>query len=329
MKDIDFLAIGDITTDAFILMKDANVHCKINSSDCELCVRFGDKVPFESVTECAAVGNSPNAAVSAARLGLSVSLLASMGTDRNGDICIATLEKNNVDTSLIHRQSDLPTNYHYVLWYPPERTILVHQNSFSYSLPDIGTPKWIYLSSMGEASEQLHHDLATYLGTHPTVKLAFQPGTFQMKMGTEKLRDIYTRTELFICNVEESKRILNTEESDIKKLLSAIRTLGPRYVVITDGPKGAYGFDGEKYLFMPPYPDPKEPLERTGAGDAFASTFAVALSLGKTFEEAFALAPINSMSVVQYVGAQEGLLSMDKLESFLSQASKDYKIKEI
>jgi len=72
MKKIDFLAIGDITTDAFIKLKDAHVHKGIdNPESSELCIRFGDKVPYESVDVIRAVGNSPNAAVAAARLGLS------------------------------------------------------------------------------------------------------------------------------------------------------------------------------------------------------------------------------------------------------------------
>ena len=84
-----------------------------------------------------------------------------------------------------------------------------------------------------------------------------------------------------------------------------------------------------KAYFMPIYPDPKEPLERTGCGDAFASTFMSALLLGKTPLEALVWAPINPMSVVQYVGAQEGLLSRDQLEELLKNAPADYQPKEI
>lgn len=80
---------------------------------------------------------------------------------------------------------------------------------------------------------------------------------------------------------------------------------------------------------MPPYPDPKPPLQRTGAGDAFSSTFVVALSLGLTVEDALRWAPINSMSVVQYVGAQVGLLTRDQLENYLADAPADYSPKLI
>ena len=39
----DFVAIGDITTDAFIKLKDADE--LMNHGTRELCVRFADKVP--------------------------------------------------------------------------------------------------------------------------------------------------------------------------------------------------------------------------------------------------------------------------------------------
>ena len=47
----DFVSFGDITTDAFIKLKDARVNCDINDENCMLCVKFGQKIPFESVTE--------------------------------------------------------------------------------------------------------------------------------------------------------------------------------------------------------------------------------------------------------------------------------------
>jgi sugar/nucleoside kinase (ribokinase family) len=76
---------------------------------------------------------------------------------------------------------------------------------------------------------------------------------------------------------------------------------------------------------MPPYPDPAPPFERTGAGDAFASTFVASLIKGNTVEGALQMAPINSMNVVQHTGAQEGLLTEDQLEDFLKQAPEWYR----
>src|SRR5690606_2920778 len=107
--------------------------------------------------------------------------------------------------------------------------------------------------------------------------LAFQPGTFQMKLGYEKLKDIYQAAEIFFCNVEEAGRILGVETLGTKELLKRTRELGPKTVVITDGPKGAYSYDGNEFLFIPTYPDQKPAYERTGAGDAFASTVVAGL----------------------------------------------------
>lgn len=76
---------------------------------------------------------------------------------------------------------------------------------------------------------------------------------------------------------------------------------------------------------MPPYPDPKLPYERTGAGDAFASTFTCAIIQGKKIEEALMWAPINSMSVVQQIGAQKGLLTLPQLSEYLRKSPPDYK----
>ena len=329
-KNIDFLAIGDITTDAFIRLKDAEVHCNVNTDKCELCVRFGDKIPYEFVEVVRAVGNSPNAAVSASRLGLSSALLTNMGDDQNGQECLASLRKDKVATDYIKIEKNKPTNYHYVLWYGADRTILVKHTDYNYEIPkNLPVTKWIYLSSMGPSAEAFHKDIAAYLKAHPETKLAFQPGTFQISLGYEKLKEIYERTECFFCNIDEARRILKTDEGDIKKLLVDLHLLGPKIAAITDGPKGAYVYDGKDTWFIPQYPDPKPPYDRTGAGDAFSSTFTVALSLGKTVPEALSWGPVNSMAVVQYVGAQKGLLSKNQIDQYLTNAPKGYKVKLI
>mgnify|MGYP001587660104 CR=1 FL=1 len=150
-----------------------------------------------------------------------------------------------------------------------------------------------------------------------------------------KLKRLYERTELFFCNREEAERILHAPlvkgESDVKTLLHGIGVLGPKIVCITDGPVGAYCYDGHvsECWFQPPYPDPKPPLNRTGAGDAFASTFTAAIILGKSVREALALAPINSAFVVQQIGAQRGLLSRAQLETYLAAAPERYRVQKL
>ena len=170
MNKIDFLAIGDITTDAFIRLKDAEVHCDVNNENCKLCVNFGDKIPFESVTVVKAVGNSANAAVSASRLGLYSSLLAYIGDDQNGKDDLEELKKNNVDTSFVRVDTGKRTNYHYVLWYDVDRTILVKHDEFNYDLGEIDHPRWVYLSSLGENSLDYHLQIADFIEKNQETK---------------------------------------------------------------------------------------------------------------------------------------------------------------
>lgn len=324
MKQYDFIAIGDSTTDAFVKIKDASVHCNIDKEKCEICFRFKDKVPYEEVYIVPAVGNSANASVAAARLGLSSALISNIGDDYFGEEAMGALKSENVGTEFVIAHPGKKTNYHYVLWYEDDRTILIKHQEYDYRLPYFNDPKWVYFSSMGANSLPFHEVFERYMSEHQNVKLAFQPGTYQIRFGRKKLTGIYKRADVFISNKEEAQRILESSELDVKKLMKSIMELGPKIVVVTDGTAGAYAYDGKSAWFMPPYPDPRPPLERTGAGDAFSSTFVVALCLGLRIEEALRWAPINSMSVVQYVGAREGLLTRYKLEKYLSEAPANY-----
>lgn len=324
MNPYAFVAIGDTVIDAFIRLKEAKVGVDEKGSP-ELRMAFATKVPFEKAYVLNAVGNAPNAATAAARLGLGTAIITSVGNDDYGRQCIETFKKNGVSTEYVGVHDGINTNYHYVLWYEDERTILIRHEEFPYVLPEMQTPQWIYWSSLRQGSESFHDDCATYLAGHPEAKFAFQPGVFEIRMGVERLAGMYARAEVVICNKEEAETILGMPVgSDIKVLLDGMRALGPKIAVITDGKRGAYASDGVGAWFMPPYPDPAPPYERTGAGDAFSSTFVAALGLGHDIETALRWAPINSMSVVQKVGAQEGLLDRASLEALLATAPADY-----
>lgn len=331
-QQYDFIAIGDITVDAFIKLseKDAKITTEEKTGRKVLSMYFGGKLPYEDVTTVNAVGNSPNAAVAAHRLGLRSALSANLGNDRNGKDCLDQLRQQGVDTDFVKIHEGKKTNYHYVLRYGAERTILIKHEEYPYVLPNFRTPpKFFYFSSIGENGVAHHHEIAKYLKEHPETKLAFQPGTFQIRLGVKELKDLYAVTEIFFCNKEEAQEILGTEEQSIPVLLKGIKALGPNIPVITDGPNGAFALDGETTWFMPMYPDPKEPVSRTGAGDAFSSTFTSAIILGLPVKTALAWGPINSMSVVQHIGAQTGLLTREQLEGYLKNAPAEYVPKQV
>ncbi|MFN3692538.1 MAG: PfkB family carbohydrate kinase [Candidatus Paceibacteria bacterium] len=324
----DFVAIGDLVVDAFIQLSkdDADVSQDLDTGRQTLHMPFGQKLPYEDVTVLNAVGNSPNAAVSAHRLGLRSTLVSSLGQDRNGKECLEALRTEGINTEYVKLHEGKVTNYHYVLRYGAERTILIKHEKFPYVLPPFPVPpRFIYFSSIGEHGIPYHHEIAAYVKANPETKLVFQPGTFQIKLGYTELKDLYEVTEIFFCNKEEAQQLLGTTEGHVPTLMRAVRALGPKLPVITDGPHGAYVLDEHDQAWhMPMYPDPAEPVDRTGAGDAFASTFTSAIALGLSPAEALAWGPINSMSVVQYIGAQKGLLSRAQLEEFLKNRPAEY-----
>lgn len=329
MKQIDVLSVGDVVTDAFIKLLDDEAYTYTDEHGTKtLAMKFGTKLPFDHAEVLEAVGNAANAAVSFSRLGLNTAFETNVGGDQEGRDIIAKLNKEGVDHRFVHINPHMKSNYHYVLWYKEERTILIKHWDYPYHWPHFRpeeVPKWVYFSSISEHALPYHDQVADWLEANPEVKLAFQPGTFQMEAGTERLKRLYARTEVMVLNREEAVFVTGGNYDDVHGLMDKLHGLGCKIVVITDGPAGAYASDGNERLKMPLYPDPAPPYERTGAGDAFASTFVAALAKGHNLESALQWAPINSMSVVQKAGAQQGLLTEDELEGWLKKAPEWYK----
>ncbi len=325
----DFIAIGDTVTDAFIKLKNAEITGTPDSPDYKISLPFAEKIPYEEVTILPAVGNAANAAVSFARLGLNSALVSNVGDDEQGKEAIAALEANSVDVQFIKINAGIKTNYHYVLWYGPERTILTKHEKYGYAFPSIGKAKWIYFSSISADAYPYHEFVADHLDIHLDTQFAFQPGKNEIKLGKERLSRFYKRADIFFCNMEEAGAILDIHTLGIQEILKRMHALGPKIVVITDGPKGAYAYDGKDMWFAPPFPDIAPPFERTGAGDSFASTTVAALAQGEDLPTSLMWGSINSMSVVQKVGAQAGLLHLDQIKKHLSEAPSDFTPKKL
>ena len=330
-RKYDLVCIGDTVIDAFIQLHEASVHCGLNHEHCQLCMSFADKIPYESLVVVPAVGNASNVAVGAARLGLDTAMLTAIGNDHYGEEILGVYRKEGIDPEFVRVNKGKPTNYHFVLTFQAERTILIKHEKYEYADPHLIDKRtdWVYFSSIAEHTLPFHRKVADYMKRHPDVRMGFNPGTFQLRFGTDKLRDIYKYTHVLFVNREEAAALLKTKKLDIPFLFAGLHRLGPRIIVITDGPKGAYASDGNTRYFMPPYPDPKPPLSRTGAGDAFSTGFLCGLIYGLPVQEALQWAPIESMHVVQFFGAQTGLLSKAELKQLLKKAPKNYRPKAI
>ncbi len=329
---LDVLAVGDVVTDAFIDLIEKYEKLEKTDEGTFIRVPLGTKIPYDHAQVIAGVGNAPNAAVCFSRIGLKSGLVSNVGGDAWGQEIIRALKSNKVDTRFVHENPGKVSNYHYVLWYNEERTIFIKHEEYDYEWPRFrpnDIPRWIYFSSISDNALPYHDEMSDWLEENPEVKLAFQPGTFQMQAGVERLKRLYQRAEVVALNREEACDVFKANYDDIHDQLNKMHEAGIKIALVTDGPNGAYASDGNKRWSMPLYPDPAPPVERTGAGDAFASTFTAALMKGADVPSALLWAPINSMNVVQNVGAQEGLLTEDQLEYYLRNAPSNYHPKEM
>lgn len=325
------LAIGDIFTDAFIKLNDETSKVTKDEDGRQwLSVEFGAKMPYDYVDNVRSVGPSPNAAVSFSRLGLRAGLMTYLGDDEVGKESLEYLAEQQVDTSTVVPEVGATSSFWYVLRRGADRTMLVKNEEYNYTWNEpTEVPEWIYLSQISPRAWNIHEALLEYLEKHPEVKLAFQPGTSHFSWGTEKLRAIYKRSHIVIMNREEAVDVTGESYDSLRAIANAFHEMGPKIAVITDGPNGSYASYDGKLVTVPNYPDPAPAYDRTGAGDAFASTIVAALAMGESMDTAMTWAPINSAYVVQHIGAQKGLLHREELQQYLADAPDWYTVSEL
>ena len=319
IPSLDVLAVGDTTQDIFLKMHEAGLQCDLDGNNCKICFDYADKIAVEKKTDIPAVGNAAKNAIGVARLGLKAALYTVVGDDDQGHKAKSVLEENHVATDYVAYDKERGTNLSIVINYKSERTIFVYHEPREYVWPALSSdPAWIYLtSSSGSGVEALHAQALEYLNAHSDVKLAFNPGTHQMKLGKEKLLPLLARTDILFLNREETARVLEVDTLEIKDLIAGMHSVGVKLFVLTDGPDGAYVSDGKGIHFVGIFDGPV--VERTGCGDAFGSGFLSAIIKGKTVEEALLWGNANSTSVVQFIGAREGLLEESAVEALIKE----------
>jgi sugar/nucleoside kinase (ribokinase family) len=323
------LSIGDATIDIFMTPTESESSCQLNDKDCHICFTYGDKIPVKNV-EFSAGGNASNNAVGAVRLGIPTSLVLTLGNDSIGNQIVEKLASEGIDLTYVTRQQASSSNFSVVINYSGERTIFTYHAPKSYEFPvKLPIAQWVYLTSMGETYKPFYNHMLDWLRTNTNVKLAFNPGSWQLKDGLEGMGDVLKLTHIVYLNREEAEKLTGLENTDgkEKELLTAMFHLGPRITIITDGTKGSMAFDGTKYYKCNTLP--VDAYERTGAGDAFGSAFLSAIIKGKTLNEALIWGTVNSASVIGYTGPQRGLLKESEMPVWLERAkSSGVKVEE-
>lgn len=317
----DLISIGDTVIDTVIPLNDVQLISE--KGQIWMGLPFGAKVPVENGVSMVA-GNAANNAVGSARLGLKTAIYTHSGNkdDEEDDLRIKEkFKKEGVDTRYIVEVSNLPSNHNIILSYKGERTILVHHQPWKFHLPDLDKTRWIYLTSMSPsyAESNVINQLINYI-ERVGCKLAYQPGTFQIKQGSKKQNRLLGLVDVIVMNIEEAKRFLGhqiTDKISVKKLLKGLFILGPKQVILTDGKAGSYGYDGDIFWKLEVFP--AKLVEMTGAGDSFATATVAGIINGEPLNEAMRWGAANSASVVQEVGPQKGLLSYNQLQDRLKE----------
>lgn len=313
------LSIGDALVDEFLNLPQSKEF--LDSEKRIFCFPYGQKIEIEGVSYSVG-GNAANCAVGMSRLGVKTALLSTIGDDWTAKMILDVMAGAGVGTFNIERVRGWPGGRGVIINYLGERTIFSFHPPLPYKVPDkFPNIEWIFLTSMGSGYEATYKAVVDWKKTgRAEKKLAFNPGTIQLNDGVAKWREVMEVADVVLVNREEAARVCNSDsDGEIKVLLRSLLDLGPRKVVVTDGPSGAYISDGKEYLWCPIYEVPV--VERTGVGDAFETGFLVALMEGKEIGEAMRWGMVEAASVATKVGAQQGLLNRSEIDEWLQKAA--------
>jgi len=319
-ENLELLSIGDSSLDVFLTPSESEAFCNLDDKDSLICFTYGDKIPVKTL-EFSVGGNAANNAVGTKRLGINSATVLTLGDDEVGNRIVSTLEVEGVDTTYVVRQTGIRSNYSTIINYLGERTILSYKAPRSYEFPvQLPQTPWIYLTSMGDSYRPFFNHIADWLKKNPEVKLAFNPGSRQVREGKEALKEILSLTQMIYVNRKEAESLTGLSETSgkEKELLKALSGLGPKTSVITDGSGGSFSYDGQNFIKAGVLP--VDAFERTGAGDAFGSGCLSALIKGKDFSEALLWGTLNSASVIGYVGSQKGLIREEEMPEWIERA---------
>jgi len=322
MSDLELLSVGDVTWDVFLSPTESEALCILKDKECFVCFSYGEKIPVKSI-DYSLGGNAANNAVGVRRLGVRSGLVTTLGGDSTGNLIVERLEKEGVDMDYVIQQPMAGSNFSTVINYAGERTIFTYHAPRSYEFPvHLPVTPWVYLTSMGEAFQPFYNHFVDFIHKNSTIKLAFNPGSRQLRAGIEALKPILEVTHVIYVNREEAEKLTGMDDSHgaDKELLTNLSSLGPKIAIITDGGNGSFVYDslGKKYYKAGVLP--VDAYERTGAGDAFGAGCIAALIKGKGFNEALLWGTVNSASVIGYVGSQRGLLKESDMPEWLERA---------
>ena len=326
-KRYDVITVGGLTADISFFAEEGRVIDNKQDLLCQKLLAFeaGAKVPISGFSEFFG-GGAANTAVNLAYSGLKCACLATVGSDSYGRMILENLKDKKVSLEMVEKKTSKQSGVSFIVIGPGgERTIFSYRganDSLSVSPANqkaLALSEWLYITP-------LSHNWKSVLPkvfVTPGVRIAWNPGLSQCQAGAEALSRYLRRTDLFALNRDEALELLvNTKKykdqprnfwSSTDNILKAIFNFGPRIVLLTDGPSGAYAYEGDKVHFQPSLREKKR-VDATGMGDRFNSSVLAGLIItGGDLKESLRMAARSAAEKIAHLGAQSGLIDLRKI----------------
>jgi sugar/nucleoside kinase (ribokinase family) len=279
-QGLDLIVVGDCNPDVLVLGDDVTPS-------------FGQQEKLVEGIWMVVGGSAAITAVAAARLGLSVGLVAAVGADPAGDFLLAQLSREGVGTGAVAVRDGLPTGMTVALSCGADRAILTAPGAVA-SLTSQDVPaglltraRHVHISSYFLLEHSLGPGLAAVLataraaGATTSLDTNWDPAG---KWGDDRLYASLAQTDVLLPNETEALRIAGAPT--LPAAAAALTAAGPRLVVKL-GERGALCVDGPVWhrAGLPPM----TPVDATGAGDCFNAGLIGGLLRGLALPDATAL----------------------------------------
>ncbi len=323
----DIITIGSATKDIFISsgqlkkINDRNYLEKAGFVSGEaICFPLGSKIniekPFATIG-----GRGVNTAVSFAKQGLKTASIISVGKDEEANKIIEIFKEDKISV-FPAISSKLATAYSIVLISKGgERTILTYRgaldndNQFPKLLGD-KKARWAYFAP-SDLNSPLTSKLISQLYKNG-ILIALNASRKLSSKDFKKIMPALKKVTVFILNREEASCLTGLPFEDKKEIFKKIDDAVGGIFIMTDGENGTLVSDNNSILEIGTFKT--RPIDETGAGDAFGSGFIAGLIeknegciSGKCKKDnllyAIRLGSANAASVVEHIGATEGILS--------------------
>ena len=300
------ITVGAGIQDVFLSQSDALQPVCESPEHCFARLDLGAKADVNQI-HFSTGGGATNAAVTFARQGHQVQFMGVIGDDPAGRAILDDLDREGVGTQLVKYSPNYSTGYSVLLLAPNgERTILTyrgastHYHKSDFTIAD-QSADWLYVSTLSGNMDIL--STLFHQARERGMKICFNPGKKELSQ-KGKLLGLLQDVEVLTLNREEMRQLVPGDELELL-VRNALRMVP--VVLITDGINGAIASDSRTIVRVGMYDD-RPSIDRTGAGDAFASGFLSAWADGAGLKEAVIQASANASSVVMKIGAKAGIL---------------------